>query len=268
MRPSVIAVTVLTAISGFIAVSVVSLSADESEKLDYTRGVNAQDFIHGEPAVPSDPWTIAAGGRIYDNWFKALGKKEPKSTHPAYPASGKKAGSTTWRCKECHGWDFKGKDGVYRKGSHFIGIKGIDGAVGMPEEKIRAVIRGTLHGYTAEMISDRDLARIAAFVSRGQVDMSKYIDLDKRTVIAGNPERGRAVFQTVCAACHGFDGKLLDWGDGNEHAYVGTEAKAAPDEVLNKILNAHPGVAMANLRAFPIEYAVDVLSYTATLPAQ
>lgn len=268
MRPPAIAVTILAAVMGFITVSVANIFADESEKHDYAHGAAAQEFIHGEPAIPSVPWTIAAGGRIYDNWFKALDKKEPKSTHPAYPASGKKSGSTTWRCKECHGWDFKGKSGGYRNGSHFTGIKGIDGAVGMPEEKIRAVIRGSSHGYTAEMIPDRDLARVAAFVSRGQVDMSKYIDLDKRTIIAGNPERGRGIFQTVCAACHGFDGKLLDWGDGNKHAYVGTEAKAAPDEVLNKILNAHPGVAMVNFRAFPIEYAVDVLSYAATLPTQ
>lgn len=27
-----------------------------------------------------------------------------------------------------HGWDYMGKDGVYGKGGHFTGIKGIQGA--------------------------------------------------------------------------------------------------------------------------------------------
>jgi thiosulfate dehydrogenase len=244
----------------------VTHAEERGERHDYQHDAKAQNYIHGKPSVPSDPWTIAAGGRIYDNWWEALDRKAPVSTHPAYPASGKKSGAATWRCKECHGWDYRGRDGVYGKGSHYTGIKGIAGAAGKPEAEIAAIVRGSEHGYTPEMISDRELMRLAAFVSRGQVDMSKHIDLATRTLIAGDPERGRGVFQTVCAACHGYDGRLLDWGGDGEHAYVGTEAKAAPDEVLHKILNGHPGVAMVNLRAFPVEDAVDVLSYAANLP--
>ena len=52
---------------------------------------------------------------------------EPKGTHPAYPKAGKQKDSTTWRCKECHGWDYKGLDGAYAKGSHFSGTKGVRG---------------------------------------------------------------------------------------------------------------------------------------------
>lgn len=230
-------------------------------------GKAAGEFAHGAPATPSEPWLLAAGGRIYDNWWDALDREEPEGTHPSYPAAGEQSGPDTWRCKECHGWDYRGAAGVFRKGSHFTGIKGINGAIGRPETEIAALLRAPLHGYTPEMITDDELARIAAFVSRGQVDMSTIVDGETRAIIAGDPERGRGVFQTVCAACHGFDGKLMDWGDDGEHAYVGTEATTVPDEVLNKILNAHTGVAMVNLRAFPPDVAVDVLSYTATLPA-
>ena len=35
---------------------------------------------------------------------------------------------------------------------------------------------------------------------------------------------------------------------------------------MNKILNAHPGVEMVNLRAFGETVAGDVLTYIATLP--
>ena len=42
---------------------------------------------------------IAEGGRLYDKWWQEYDLRKPTSTHPAYPSSGKKAGSTTWRCK-------------------------------------------------------------------------------------------------------------------------------------------------------------------------
>lgn len=239
--------------------------ADDDDD-DYTHDEDATAFVHGAPSNPSDAWILAAGGRIYDNWMEALDRDHPDDTHPAYPAAGKQDGDTTWRCKECHGWDYRGVAGIYRKGSHFTGIKGIDGAIGMDEAKIGALLRATPHGYSADMINDTELTWIAAFVSRGQIDMSKYVDLETRAIIPGDMDHGRAVFQTTCAACHGFDGRVLDWGSDDSPAYVGTEAAAAPDEVMNKILNAHPGADMINLRAFGEEVAGDVLTYIATLP--
>jgi thiosulfate dehydrogenase len=241
-------------------------SADEDD--DYQHDDEAQEFIHGAPSNPSDAWILAAGGRIYDNWWDALDREEPEGTHPSYPAAGTQEGATTWRCKECHGWDYRGASGVYGTGSHSTGIKGIDGATGMDEAAIAALLRSPLHGYTSEMISDEELARVAAFVSRGQVDVSKYVDLAARQVIAGDGDNGRAIYQTVCAACHGFDGRRINWGDSDHPGYVGTEAVAAPDEVLHKILNAHPGVEMVNLRAFSAEDAGDVLRYVSTLPQE
>lgn len=258
-------------VSAIASLSVIAISgglafADDDD--DYEHDDEAQEFIHGAPSNPSDAWVLSAGGRIYDNWWKALDREEPGGTHPSYPAAGAQEGETTWRCKECHGWDYKGVDGVYRAGSHYTGIKGIDGAIGMDEGSIAALLRAPLHGYTRDMITDDELARVAAFVSRGQVDMEAYIDLATREITGGDVENGRAVFQTVCAACHGFDGRRLDWGDDEGPAYVGTEAVAAPDEVLNKILNAHPGVEMVNLRAFGVDAAADVLRYTSTLPQE
>lgn len=253
---------------GLMAGLSASMSFADEEEHDYSHGEDAQEFVHGSPETISEPWLLAAGGRIYDNWADALDRELPEDTHPAYPASSEQSGSGTWRCKECHGWDYRGATGIYSSGSHFTGIKGIDGAIGMPEPAIAALLRSPVHGFTPEMISDDEMARITAFVTRGQVDVSKYVDLSTRTVIAGDVTAGRGVFQTVCAACHGFDGKRLDWGEGDEHAYVGTEAVDVPDEVLHKILSAHPGVEMVNLRAFGADTAVNVLAYLATLPVK
>jgi len=233
-------------------------------------GEHQQEFVHGVPQVPSLEWTIAAGGRIYDNWWEALDRDEPEGTNPAYPVAvnEKQSGAVTWRCKECHGWDYRGADGIYSSGSHYTGIKGLLAERGAAPEALLATLRDENHPYTQDMISNEEMMRVATFVSKGLVDMRPFIDTESRQVIAGvgDVDRGRAIFQTTCAACHGFDGRALDWGEGDENNFVGTEAAELPDEVFNKISNAHPGVAMINMRAFPVEDRVSVLRYIASLP--
>jgi thiosulfate dehydrogenase len=257
----------------FIAISAAVIAAtgslaDDDEEGEYVHAPEAQNFIHGMPEVPSESWTLAAGGRIYDNWWDALDRDAPEGTNPAYPTdiNTDQSGEGTWRCKECHGWDYLGAEGIYSDGSHFTGIMGINGAIGRDVTEIAALLRDENHPYTPEMISDDEMLRVAAFVSRGQVDMRSFMDMETRSVNAGDPDRGRDIYQTTCAACHGFDGRLLDWGEGDEHNYVGTEAVEVPDEVMHKILNAHTGVQMINLRAFPLSDAISVLAYAATLP--
>ncbi len=259
---------IVGAIASLLVMSATVVTYGDEEKHEYDHSIAAQDFVHGQPSKPSDAWMQAAGGRIYDNWWDALDREEPKTTNPAYPVAVNKkiTGADTWRCKECHAWDYQGKDGIYSKGGHFTGISGIRGAEGKPEEDLLKVFRDKNHPYTKEMINDEELKRLAAFVSRGQVDMRKFLNYETRKVNAGNIDRGREIFQTTCAACHGFDGRALDWGANGEHNYVGTEGQDVPDEVMHKILSAHTGVQMINLRAFPLENAIDVLAYAATLP--
>lgn len=264
-------VGIILAVVGGIVVAGLPALADDDERSDYApHKPEAQQFVHGAPSIPSEAWTLAAGGRIYDTWWDALDRPQPEETNPAYPVAvnAKQSGGVTWRCKECHGWDYLGKDGIYRKGSHFTGIKGIMDAAGRPVAELAALLRDANHPYTRDMISDEEMLRVAAFVSRGLVDMRTFIDYETRKVNAGNVERGRELFQTICAACHGFDGRLLDWGEDGGHSYVGTEAAEVPDEVMNKILNAHPGVQMVNLRALPLDDAIAVLAYAATLPVE
>lgn len=130
------------------------------------------------------------------------------------------------------------------------------------------ILRGENHPYTTEMIKDAEMMRVATFLSAGLVDMTSFIDRETRQVIVGSGDldRGRAIFQTTCAACHGFDGRALDWGQGDEHNFIGTEATSLPDEVFNKLSNAHPGAAMINTRAFSVQDRINVLNYIATLP--
>ena len=219
----------------------------------------------GVPEAASDIWAIARGGQLYDKWWEVMEAEAPKITHPSYPAAGKQKGAVTWRCKECHGWDYKGKDGAYAKGSHFTGIKGINVATAINPQKLHDIIMDKTHGYTAAMIPHSAMEKLVLFIGRGQVDMDKYIDRQTKKA-RGNPNRGGAIFQTVCAICHGFDGKTINFGDEKNPEYVGTVANENPWETLHKIRNGQPGVPMIALAALGDQDHVDILAYAQMLP--
>ena len=247
----------------FASVAVVlALPAGASDQKDESYH---QDYIYGAPETPSESWMISLGGRLYDNWYDTLGVDGPARTHPSWPSSNTlHKGADTWRCKSCHGFDFRGADGISYFGSYRTGIKGIRGALDRDPKEIAALLRDGTHQYTPDMIGDDKLAALALFVSKGQYDTLDYINPDKS--VNGIPERGREIFQTTCAACHGFDGRAMNWGTTEEPGYVGTEANKNPWEVLGKIRHGHPGAEMISLAAFAVEEAADVLKYAQTLP--
>jgi thiosulfate dehydrogenase len=214
--------------------------------------------------------SIARGGRLYDKWWKVAGTVQPKQAQPAYPATGKyKAkGGADWRCKECHGWDYRGKDGIYGKGGHFTGIKGIQGAMNMAPAKVMAVLTDKNHGLGGLMGQD-DLRDLAMFVSKGQLDMAKYIDPATKKV-KGNKAKGEPIFNTVCANCHGLDGTRDEDGKmlASDSEPLGLVANDNPWEALHKIRNGQPAEHMPALRAFDTQIALDILAHMQTLPSK
>ena len=216
-------------------------------------------------SIPTNIWAISRGGQLYDKWWAVLEKEEPKETHSAYPATGKQKGAATWRCKECHGWDYKGVDGAYAKGSHATGIKGVRGVEGVDPARIIEIITDKRHGYTEAMIPRSALEKLALFLSLGQIDMDRYIDRATKKA-RGDPLRGAQFFQTICANCHGYDGKELNFGDDKAPEYVGTVATENPWEAMNKIRFGQPGFPMVALGVLDVQAQVDILSYAQTLP--
>lgn len=235
-----------------------------------------QDYVVGGPEDATQTWLISSGGRLYDNWYAALGKKGPQSTHPGWPAANTNvAGDATWRCKSCHGWDYAGRDGRYRSGANATGIIGLQRAKGLDPTAILRILGNATHAYTDEMLPLHARYRIALFVSRGQHTASQYV-LPNDTV-KGEPERGKPIFQSVCASCHGFDGRARKLGVSSDSSdsgykgaplYVGTKALSGPTEVLHKIRNGHPGAIMVSMRPFPMDVAVNLLAYAQTLPSR
>ncbi len=208
--------------------------------------------------------TVVEGGLLYDKWWKELGIAKPKMTHPSYPESGRKQGASTWRCKECHGWDYSGKTGAYGKGSHYTGIRGIRASAGTTEKRVTAILRNKTHRF--DRLPRRALQAVATFVVYGQVDMDRSIDRDSGKA-KGDTAAGGRLYRTICIRCHGADGKLLNFsGDAKNPEYVGTVAARNPWEALHKIRFGHPGAQMPSLLALSIEQQVGVLAYTQRLP--
>jgi thiosulfate dehydrogenase len=211
-----------------------------------------------------DESSFARGGQLYDKWYAVVGVDAPKKSHPAYPADKKYAGKpkANWRCKECHGWDGKGVDGAYASGKHSTGIKGINGMIGADPDKIIAVLKGKTHAYAGKM-EDQDFQDIANFVSKGQVDMSKYIDYASKSPKGGNADQGAAYFNTICVGCHRKDGSYPKDMEKTLGAQMGN-----PQEVMHKILNGQPDEKMPALRALDRQIVVDLLAHIKTLPKE
>lgn len=215
----------------------------------------------------TEKWRIRRGGRIYGDWAGELGGELPKATHPSYPAAGKKSGPDTWRCKECHGWDYKGKDGAYGSGSHFTGIAGIQHARGMLPTALDEILRDKTHRYNDEMIPDGEVENLAYFISWGQINMDSIID-PKSKAVGGDVGHGAEIFQTVCSVCHGLDGKLINFGDEKEPEFIGTIGEENPWEMLHNVRFGHSGSPMVGLIAFSVQDQADVVAYTQTLPTE
>ncbi len=190
---------------------------------------------------------IARGGKLYDEWYEIADGDLPSGTHPSYPKEGKKSKNTTWRCQECHGWDYMGKDGAYAKGKHSTGIKGVNGMAGADPAKVVALLKDATHGL-GDLMEDEDLAKVALFVAQGQTDMGKYIDAASKSVKGSDAAKGSAYFNTICANCHGRDGTMPKDMGKSLGAQMGN-----PWEVMHKIVNGQPDEKMPSLRAFGIQ---------------
>ncbi|MBF0310288.1 MAG: cytochrome c [Magnetococcales bacterium] len=188
-----------------------------------------------------------------------LRAKPPRETHPSYPSSGKVKGSSTWRCSSCHGWDYRGMDGVV--------ARDLRAWMGREPVEVVAILRDSVHQYTPERIPEDAARELALFLTRGLIEPERHIDVSTGRS-RGEAARGAPFFQTICAVCHGLDGRKLNFGTDREPAFIGTEATENPFEVLHKIRNGQPGQDMINLRTLSPEIAADILAYEQTLPVR
>lgn len=225
--------------------------------------------IGGEPS-PSG--SASNGGRLYDNWWKVAGVDEPSSDQPlwASQSTNTRSGGDTWRCKECHGWDYKGADGAYGSGSHFTGFPGVFDVQSEPVETIAAFINGSANSdHDFSEMGDENINDLATFLKFNLIDVSPLINSETKEATGGDTSNGENLYAS-CAGCHGEDGRLLNFGDEDEPEYVGTIALDNPWEFLHKVRAGQPGTAMpAALDAdWSMDDLLDLLAFAQTLPTE
>lgn len=219
-----------------------------------------------------DPWRVMRGGTLYDHWIKAKGVETPTGDHPlwALQSTNTRRGTDTWRCKECHGWDYLGKDGAYGSGSHYTGFIGVLQVKDKPLAEILGMLKGSTnpkHDFS-RYLSQEDLEDLALFLKYGTRDIRLLVDYRTKKPLKAQPDltMGRAIYR-VCASCHGEEGKNLNFGTADAPEYLGTLAKSNPQETLHKVLNGQPGnFVMPGLWFLSPDQLQDLLAYLQTLP--
>ena len=215
--------------------------------------------------------SIVSGGLMYDKWWKAAeGASEPTADQPlwALQTTNARSGSTSWRCKECHGWDYKGEGGAYSGGSHYTGFPGVyDAYLTKSKAQLLDVMTGGTdcrHDFSS-VLSEAALENLVDFLSEGPINDVKYIDYATKKPIGANVANGEELYTSTCVACHGANGKQIDFHGGEGVRGV---ANDNPWETLHKIRFGQPATGMPAgvANGWSIQDAVDVLGYAQTLP--
>ena len=245
---------------------------------------SAADYLYGS----ADPYR---GGALWDKWWKVPGVKEgvePGKTatvdgasvqsslaadNPLYatnPAGNTRSGSDTWRCKECHGWDYKGREGAYGSGSHATGFAGVFAARDKDVARLFDTIAnggalGEGHAFQS-VLSPSDIADLVKFVREGVADDDLLIAPDKKS--KGDAAAGKGLFDDGCAKCHGADGKKINFLLGQYASeYVFNLAHDNPWELVHKVRFGQPGGEMPNgsVKGYLLRDVADILAYAQSL---
>jgi thiosulfate dehydrogenase len=229
-------------------------------------------------ALAHEDAAVVRGGAMYDMWWAVTGAAAPTTNHPLWASRpdttrNTRTGADTWRCKECHGWDYKGVNGAYASGSHRTGFAGILGTTKTAPEVFDLI--KTNHGYGAAGLSDEDIRDLVTFVLEGLINTGSIIDANG--VFIGNMAIGQTLYDSgigtnlACAACHGQlgltppPGASVDFGD-----YPGLLSNENPWEFQHKVRFGQPGAAMPRSVAGggTILDVADLGAYSQTLPKE
>jgi thiosulfate dehydrogenase len=216
---------------------------------------------------------IIQGALLYDNWYATLGVAAPQGDMPIWSrqSTNTRSGPVTWRCSECHGWDYRGAGGAYGSGSHFTGFPDLWSlSPDLQTSDIVSHLQGVndpAHDFSA-YLDGQSMTELAAFVKSGLIDDSTYVDPVSLQVLEADLTRGRALYESTCRRCHGEDGKSIVFRSEGIDEFLGSVAIRDPWRFLHRTRFGVAGTDMpvgARLGWTP-EDGRDVLAYAQTLP--
>ena len=217
------------------------------------------------------------GGQLWDSWWTVTAADPPSGMHPLYPEDGPLRGPDTFRCAQCHGWDYRGVSGAFATGPSYTGIEGVLNTQRSDADifnllKFSSVPGG--HGLGKAGLQDQDIRDLIAFLKDGLLDTTPYITPDGSFI--GDADRGAQNFKQgtttgmQCIVCHGPDGRWLNFGSATDPKWIGSVADDNPWQMLHTIRFGKPGSVMPSwfgLRG-DVQTAADIGRYAQdTLPA-
>ncbi len=213
-----------------------------------------------------------AGGRIYDNWMLALDLAPPAGNQPLWDNQDRntRSGVITWRCVECHGWDYKGAKGAYGAySSHYTGFTGLQNSIGATQQEVLDWLNGTRdadHNFL-RYTNSAALDDLAAFLRTQQVDVDLMIDPFTGEAL-GDRQRGAPIYRDTCASCHGANGDTVNFGSVLEPIFLGDLAVGDPWQTLHKIrfgTPTAPAMPSTEKLGWSLNRVADLLAYAQTL---
>jgi cytochrome c553 len=230
----------------------------------------------GQPAQAANVAEVSVprGGALYDKWYAVLDSAPPQGDMPLWAGqtTNTLSGEDTWRCVSCHGWDYQGKDGAYRSGTHYTGFPGLyQIASQRTYDEILAALKGGVnpqHDFT-KYLDEASLNDLAIFIDSALIDDNQYIDQRTLDVIGGDATEGKQRYDQSCASCHGADGITLRFRFEGTDATLGTLAAKDPWRFLHKTRFGTPGTPM--IIGYDLGWTAqegrDVLRYVQTFPS-
>lgn len=227
-------------------------------------------IAQSEPPSDAD---LVTGAQLYDKWYANREGELPSGNMPIWlrQTTNSRSGLDTWRCSECHGWDYLGVDGAYGSGSHRTGFPNVMAlSADLDVNQIVDHLKGgkdPAHDFS-KYLDDADLLKLAGFLKFGLIDDHVYINPISLQVVNEDLENGKMLYQTTCIDCHGEDGKLIIFHTEGIDEYLGSVANRDPWRFLHR---TRFGVAGTNM---PIGYDLgwspedgrDILAYAQLLP--
>ncbi len=223
--------------------------------------------------TPPSQSDIVRGAQLYDKWYAVSDVNPPAGNMPIWSrqTTNTRSGADTWRCSECHGWDYKGAQGEYQSGSHFTGFPNLWLLVqGLSTDDIVNHLNGTLdpaHNFSP-YLDATSLTQLAEFLKLGIIDDSAYIDPVSLRVINPDVSHGQTLYQSTCSKCHGEDGKQIVFTIEGINEYLGSIANRDPWRFLHRTRYGVAGTDMpvgVSLGWKP-EDSRDILAFAQTLP--
>ncbi len=164
-----------------------------------------------------------------------------------------------------------GAFGPYGSGSHFTGFPGVFFAQDKTLDEIVAQISGQVdpeHDFSA--MGEAAVNDLATFIKEGQVDMRDYVDYDSKAAIGADTANGEELYAATCTACHGEDGRMINFGDADDPDFVGNIATGNPWEFIHKVLFGQPGTSMPAVydAGWTAQDVIDLLGFAQTLPTE